>query len=288
MSTTHIRIRSTPRVVSSAILRGVLAVLALAAILSLAAAGSVAAHGGSHATLAPQATRGDVKLHGCWLSAALMPVSTETLQNAFGPSLVLTQTFYGPEPLVGIWGLACDRARIEDRRIDRVILSLVGAPTGLTAEGAAPLANNFAHALLRADTNSRALARAFRHAGLPGRLARDARYTHSSPEAVPSTGELVVPGTYRVEVSASALDPTNPHDHVNSFSSVGQDGRVAVMALFTDDAYDRFCFPSPGGCNVFVRAHRRSPVRGLLGDGSAVARAGFDHAEIKRIELVLD
>jgi hypothetical protein len=228
-----------------------------------------------------------VKLHGCWLSAAFVPVSAETLQNAFGSSLVLTQTFYGPEPLAGIWGLACDHARIEEKRIDEVILSLVGAPTGLTADGAIPLANNFAHALLRADTNSRALAKALRRAGLPGRLARDARYRHSSPEAPRSTGKLVVPGKYRIDVSASELDPTNPHDHVNSFSSVGQNGRVAVMGLFTDDASDRFCFPSFGSCSVFVRAHRRSPVRGLLGDGSAVARAGFDHAEINRIELVL-
>jgi len=282
----HIRTRSTPRVVSSPILRGAVAVLALAAILSLATTGSVAAHGRSDAALGPQA-RGDVKLHGCWLSAVLMPVSAETLQNAFGPSLVLTQTFYGPDPLAGVWGLACDPARIDEKRIDRVILSLVGAPTGLTADGAIPLANNFAHALLRVDTNSRALAKALRHAGLPGRLTRDARYRHSSPEALPSTGELVVPGQYRIEVSAGELDPTNPHDHVNSFSSVGQNGRVAVMGLFTDDASDRFCFPSSGSCDVFVRAHRRSPVRGLLGDGSAVARAGFDHAEIKRIELVL-
>ena len=59
------------------------------------------------------------------------------------------------------------------------------------------------------------------------------------------------------------------------------------MGLFTDDAFDRFCFPSPAGCRVFVRAHRRSPVRDLLGDGSTIARVGFDHAEIERIELAL-
>jgi hypothetical protein len=265
---------------------GARAVVALAAILSLAATGSVAAHGGLHAARAPRAS-GDVSLHGCWLSAAFVPVSAETLRASFGPALVLTQTFYGPEPLAGVWGLACARARIEEKRVDGVILSLVGAPTGLTADGAVPLANNFAHALRRADTNSPALAKALRRAGLPGRVAKDARYRHSSHETVPSTGELVVPGKYRIEVAAGDLDPTNPHDHVNSFSSVGKTGRVAAMGLFTDDAFDRFCFPSFGSCSVSVRAHRRSPVRGLLGDGSAVARAGFDHAKIGRVALVL-
>ncbi len=276
-----------PRVGVTTMLRGALAAVALAAILSLAAAGSIAAHQGSHATLASQAKPGEVTLRGCWLSAAFLPTSAETLQNAFGAPLMLTQTFYGAEPLVGVWGLACDRARVKDRRINRVILSLVGAPTGLTADGASPLANNFAHALLRADTNSRALGKALRRAGLPGRVSRDARYQHSDAPAAPSMGALVVPGKYRIEVSASELDPTNPHDHVNSFSSVSHNGRLAVMSLFTDDAFDRFCFPSVGSCDVFVRAHRRSPVRELLGDGSVVARAGFDHAEIERVAVDL-
>ncbi len=228
-----------------------------------------------------------MKLRGCWLTAAFVPTSAGALQDAFGSPLMLTQTFYGSEPLVGIWGLACDRARVGGRRIDRVIVSLVGAPTGLTAEGASPLANNFAHALLRADTNSRALAKALRRGGLPGRVAPDARYRHQIAQAVASTGELVVPGKYRIAVSASEPDPTNPHDHLNSFSSVSPDGRIAAMGLFTDDAFDRFCFPSPGGCRVFVRAHRNSPVRALLGDGSTIARVGFDHAPIARVALAL-
>ena len=273
--------------VSGAALRASVAAVGLAAILGFAAAGSAAAHDGSHATLAGQPPRADVNLRGCWLTVALIPASAEALENAFREPLVLTQTFYGPDPLVGIWGLACERARVEDKRIDHVTLSLVGAPTGLTADGALPLANNFAHALLRADTDSRALARALRRAGLPGRRS-DTRYRHSGSPAPPSSGELVVPGRYRIDVAARELDPTNPHDHVNSFSSVGSDGRRAVMDLFIDDAFDRFCIPTVGGCNVFVRAHRRSPVRDLLGDGSTVARAGFDHAEIKRVKLVLD
>ena len=77
--------------------------------------------------------------------------------------------------------------------------------------------------------------------------------------AVPSTGQLVVPGKYRIDVSASELDPTNPHDHMNSFNSVGRSGRLAALGLFTDDAFDRFCFPSLGGCRIFVRAHRSRP-----------------------------
>ena len=132
---------------------------------SLAAAGSIGTHPGSHATFASQAKPGEVTLRRCWLSAAFLPTSAKTLQNAFGSPPMLTQTFYGPEPLVGIWGLACDRARVDDRRINQVIFSLVGAPTGLTANGASPLANNFAHSLLRADTNSRALGKALRRAG---------------------------------------------------------------------------------------------------------------------------
>ena len=59
------------------------------------------------------------------------------------------------------------------------------------------------------------------------------------------------------------------------------------MGLFVDDAFDRFCLTSTGTCTVLVRAHRRSPVRELFGDGSAVARIGFDHAEIPRINLEL-
>lgn len=263
-----------------------LAAFALAAILSLASAGPVAAHEGSHAPHASPAINADAKLRGCWLTAALIPTTADALEQAFREPLALTQTFYGPDPLVGIWGLACDRARVEGERLDRVILTLVGAPTGLTAEGAIPLANNFAHALLRADTNSPALAKALRRAGLPGRHS-DARFRHSDADALPSTGEFVVPERYRIEVAASEFDPTNPHDHLNSFSSVGGNGRRGVMGLFIDDAFDRFCIPSVGGCDVLVRAHRRSPVRELLASGSAVPRVGFDHAKIGRVKLDL-
>jgi hypothetical protein len=58
----------------------------------------------------------------------------------------------GADALVGIWGLSCDRAGFQGGRIKRVIVALVRVPTGVTADGLAPLANNFAHALLRIDT----------------------------------------------------------------------------------------------------------------------------------------
>jgi hypothetical protein len=285
-STTGIRARSRSRTLAPVGLLGGLGVLLLAAALALVTPGSAAGHGGAHVATAPQPTRGDVKLRDCWLSVTLAPASPEALQSAFGSPLALSQTFYGADPLAGIWGLECDRARFEGRRVDGVILSLVGVPTGLTAAGLPPLANNFAHALLRADTDSRALARTLRRAGLPGRLAPDARYRHSSRATVPATGKLVVPRRYRIDVSASDLDPTNPHDHVNSFSAVGLGGSSAD--LFADDAFDRFCFTALGGCEVFVRAHRRSPLRGLLGDGSTVPTAGFDHAPLERVDLLLD
>jgi hypothetical protein len=269
------------------IVRTLLAAWILVALIASVIAASSAAHTGSHVATGAPGGSDDVKLRECWLSVAMTPSSPAALEAAFGSPLDLTQTFYGPDPLVGIWGMDCDRARVDDRRIDRVILSLVGAPTGLTIDGAAPLANNFAHALLRADTDSRALAKTLRRQGLPGRFAGDARYRHSTPELVPSVGGLVVPGLYRLDVSATALDPTNPHDHVNSFDLVRPDGRPESIGLFTDDAFDRFCFPSTGDCEAFVRAHRRSPLRELLGDGSAAPRVGFDHVRIERVSLRL-
>ena len=269
------------------IARKLLAAWIVVAVIAPVITGSSAAHTGAHFAVGPRAGTDDVKLRECWLTVALVPASAEALQGAFGSPLAISQTFYGSDPLVGIWGMACDRARVDDRRLNRVILSLVGAPTGLTIDGAAPLANNFAHALLRADTDSRPLAKALRRQGLPGRFAGDARFRHSTPELVPSAGRLVVPGLYRIDVSTSALDPTNPHDHVNSFGVVRADGRDENIGLFTDDAFDRFCFPSAGDCEVFVRAHRRSPVRELLGDGSAVPRVGFDHVRIERLNLLL-
>jgi hypothetical protein len=268
------------------IVRTLLAAWTLVAVIASVIAASSAAHIGAHVAAGVPAGSHDVKLRECWLSVAMTPSSPAALEAAFGSPLDLTQTFYGPDPLVGIWGMACDRARVDERRIDRVILSLVGAPTGLTIDGAAPLANNFAHALLRADTDSRALAKSLRRRGLPGRFAGEARFRHSAPERVPSVGGLVVPGRYRLEVSATALDPTNPHDHVNSFDAVRPDGRPVNIGLFTDDAFDRFCFPSTGDCEAFVRAHRRSPLRELLGDGSAVPRVGFDHVKISRLNLL--
>jgi hypothetical protein len=262
-------------------------VAALAAIVGLAVAGSAAAHGTTPALLVggnPDAGTG-VKLRDCWMTVALAPPPTEALDEVLRPPFEVAEPFYGADALVGIWGLSCDRARFQDRRIKRVIVALVGIPTGVTADGLAPLANNFAHALLRIDTDTRALARALRDRGLPARRARDARFAHSSPDALPSRGELVVPGRYRIEVGASALDPTNPHDHVNRFDHRGRGSRVVSLGLSIDDAFDRFCFVATGDCAASVRAPRRSPLRELLGDGSPPVLGGFDHARIARVDL---
>lgn len=236
---------------------------------------------------APRAGGRHVTLRGCWLTVAFLPPPLDALRDALRAPLDLSMTFYGPDPLVGTWGLSCDRARVSGRRVERLILALVAAPVGLTGQHAQPLANNFAHQLVRADTDRRALARVLRRRGMPARVARDARFRHSRPEALPATGEVVVPGVYRTAVAASDLDPTNPHDHVNGFTWLGRNGRIAILDLLLDDAHDRFCFPPSPTCSAVVRAHRRSPLRDLLGDGSSPVRVAFDHARISRVDLRL-
>jgi hypothetical protein len=229
----------------------------------------------------------DVLLRDCWMTAAFAPRSDDVIQAFFPIPLDLTQTFYGAEPLAGIWGISCDRAITHRRRFDRPVVSLVAIPVGLTSEGVLPLANNFAHALVRIDANSRAIARLLRRDGLPARFAKGARLRHSSAGQVPSRGALRVAGRYRVLVSAAADDPTNPHDHANEFSYVDRNGGLAELGLVTNDAADRFCFPAQGGCSARMRAHPMSPVRALIGDGSAPVTVGFDHARISRIDLVV-
>jgi hypothetical protein len=226
-----------------------------------------------------------VVLKRCWLTVAFVPRSAESVQAAASDPLDLSQTFYGPDPLVGIWGMSCERAVTGARRLDDVIVSMVAIPDGLTSEGALPVANNFAHSLVRIDTDRRALGRTLRRRGLPARVEADARLVHSSPGAVPSSGELRVPSVYRIAVSAAALDPTNPHDHLNTFRFFDRPRGFVTLGLTAEDAHDRFCFPQVGACSVEVRAHRRSPLRELLGDGSAPVTGGFDHEPLGRIEL---
>jgi hypothetical protein len=254
--------------------------------VSLAVAASAAAHGGHSATQAATAAP-DVELRNCFLTTVLVPRPAEVLLPVFERPLDLSQTFYGPDPLLGIWGLDCERARVRHKRVGRLIASLVGVPVALTSAGALPLANNFAHALIRIDTSSRALARALRRAGLPGKRSRAARYRHSPPGVVPSSGQLLVPARYEIAVTASDLDPTNPHDHLNSFEHLDDDGEASTLTFSSQDAFDRFCFPASGNCSASIRAPRGSAIGRLLGGDSAPVRVGFDHEKLAQIDIGL-
>ena len=257
----------------------------LTLLLSLAFAGPAAAHGGDPAAQIATADP-EITLRDCFLTTVLVPRPAEVLLPVFKRPLDLSRTFYGSDPLLGIWGLNCKRARVAGRRVGQVVTSLVGVPFTLTSAGALPLANNFAHALIRVDTSSGVLARALRRAGLPGKHARAARYRHSASGVVPSSGRLVVPERYKIAVSASDLDPTNPHDHLNSFEH-RSGGQVATLRLSSQDAIDRFCFPGAGTCSASIQAPRGSAIRRLLGGRSAPVRAGFDHERLARIDVDL-
>jgi hypothetical protein len=255
-------------------------------LASLAFAGTANAHGGAHSAVA-QSAHGAVKLRECWMTVAYVPRPAAGLVRAFPRPPDLSQTFYGPDPLLGVWAVSCARGRVAGRRAGPVVLSLVGVPVALTAPGAPPLANFLAHALIRADTNSRALAAALRRAGLPGRLRAALRYRHSRPGVVPFSGALDVPGGYRLEVTASAPDPTNPHQHSNRFTYRGRNGRMAQLGLVAASAFDRFCFPAAGGCSASVSAPPGSALADLLGGTSVQARVGFDHARLARLDVSL-
>jgi hypothetical protein len=241
--------------------------------LTLAFATPAAAHGGAAST--GLVGGAEVMLRDCHLTAAFAPRPASALD--FGAP------FYGPDPLVGIWAMACDRSRVAGEPAGRLVLSLVGVPVGLTAPGALPLANNFGHRLLQLDTTSRPLAKAARRAGLPATIAAGSRYRHSPPGALPSRGSLVVPGSHSVAVGASQPDPTNPHDHANLFEHRGG----AALALTIDDAFDRFCLSPGDTCSASLQAARGSALRRLLGRRSAPVRAAFDHYRLARVDIVL-
>jgi hypothetical protein len=249
--------------------KAVLVTLAVA----LAFATPAAAHGGAASTGLAGGTA--VKLRDCHLTAVFAPRPASVLD--FGAP------FYGPDPLVGIWAMACDRSRVAGEPAGRLVLSLVGVPVGLSAPGAIPLANNFAHRLLQLATTSRRLAKAARRAGLPATIAPASRYRHSPPGALPSRGRLVVPGSHTVAVGASQPDPTNPHDHANLFEHRGG----AALALTIEDASDRFCLSPGETCSASLQAARNSALRRLLGRGSAPVRAAFDHDRIGRVDILL-
>ena len=226
-----------------------------------------------------------VRLRDCFLTVAFVPRPQSVLQSVFRDPLEIDATFYGPDPLLGVWGMSCERSRVAGEPAGEVVASLVGVAVGLTDANSAPLANNFAHRLIRIDTTSRKLVRAARRADLPATRSRRARYEHSGGGAVASQGELRVPGKYAVDVSASSLDPTNPHDHANLFEP--HSGRTAALSLSIANAFDRFCFPPNADCSASVRAPRGSMLAGLLGGRSAPVRAAFDHDKLARVKLQL-
>jgi hypothetical protein len=221
------------------------------------------------------------------MTVVLVPRPENALQPLFRRPLDLAQTFYGPDPLLAIWALRCDQGTVNSQNVGPVVLSFVGVPFGLTDPQALPLANNLAHALVRADTTSPLLATALRRAKLPAEVIPAARYEHSATGVVPFTGMLVVPGQYSLRVTATAADPTNPHDHVNRFESRGRGRRVGAVDLSITDAFDRFCIPAVGGCVAVVEASPGSLLACVFAGTSAPVRIGFDHAKIERVELSL-
>jgi hypothetical protein len=248
--------------------------LALAMVLVLLTAESAVAHHGESAA-AGRGTK--VSLRGCFLTAVFVPREAAALQPFFRRPVDLGMTFYGPDPLLGLWAFSCDGARVAGEPVGRVTASLVSVPTGLTSPEALPLANNFASALLRVDTTSKPFARALRKAGLPARVKK-ATYRHSPAAAVPWRGRLAVRDAYTVTVRARDLDPTNPHDHANRFGA---------MTVTIQNALDRFCFPGGGSCAASVKAERGSLVARLIGGREAPVRAGFDHSKLPRVTLAL-
>lgn len=247
--------------------------LQLTLALMLAVATPAAAHGGAASAGLTEGT--PVKLRDCNLTAVFAPRPASALD--FGAP------FYGPDPLVGIWAMACNRSRVAGQPAGRLVLSLVGVPVGLTAPGAVPLANNFAHRLLQLDTTSRPLVKAARRAGVPATIVPAAFYRHSPPGALPSRARLVVPGSHTMAVGASQPDPTNPHDHFNLFQHRGG----AALALTIEDASDWFCLSPGETCSAALTAAGNSALRRVLGRRSAPVRAGFDHARIGRVDIVL-
>jgi hypothetical protein len=228
-----------------------------------------------------------VKLRSCWLTVSYVPRPAAVLRRAFRVPPDMSQTFYGDEPLLGVWALSCQGAQVSRRSVGPVVMTLVAVPVGVRREGDPPLANFLRHALIGTDSDSPRLTAALRRADLPAGLVEEARYRHSPPGALPSIGDLGIPGAYGVRVRATDADPTNPHDHRNDFVYQPRRDRQLRLRLSTDDALDRFCFPESGECAASIRAARRTAFSRLLGGTFADARVGFDHARLSRIDLFL-
>jgi hypothetical protein len=238
-------------------------------------------HHGAHTRAAADRGAAAVSLRGCHLTVALVPRPAPALRAALPSPPDLTRTFYGPDPLASVWALSCERVIVEGARTGRAVLSLVAVPTGLTDPRAVPLANFFAHRLVRIDTGSRALGLALARRGLPVRLAQ-VRYRAARPRAGTPT-RIVVPGQYRLVVRASTLDQR--HDHANRFEHVDRDGRGASLDVTAKGALDRFCFPAAGGCSASLAARPGSPAARVLGEPPSPVRVAFDHEKLARIDL---
>jgi len=251
----------------------------------LAIAAPAGAHGGSHSADDARSTaRGStIELRGCWMTVAVVPRPAAALQAALTSPIAPATTAYAIDPVVALWALACDRGRVERRRIGRSVVALVGVPVEASGAADAPLANEFTHSLVRADTDHPAVAAALRRRRVPATVAPRLRYRHSPTAVVPAVATLDVPGQYRLAVTAGTLD--RPHDHLNRFDVGGGGAAERSLRLVTSGANDRFCLSASGSCTARVAAPSRSPLRPLLGAASAKPLIAFDHLRLRRVGL---
>jgi len=216
------------------------------------------------------------------MTVAVVPRPAAALQAALTSPIAPATTAYATDPVVALWALACERGRVERRRIGRSVVALVGVPVKAPAAADTPVANEFTHSLVRADTDHPAVAAALRRRRVPATVAPRIRYRHSPTAVVPAVATLDVPGQYRLAVTAGTLD--RPHDHLNRFD-VGGGSAERSLRLVTSGANDRFCLPASGSCTARVAAPSRSPLRPLLGAASAEPLIAFDHLRLRRVDF---
>ena len=181
--------------------------LVLALTLALVAAAPAAAHhGGVPAGDAAAGPGTKVSLRGCFLTAALVPRKAAALQPFFRRPVDLSMTFYGPDPLLAIWAISCDGARV------------AGKPAGTCrrlARERADRADQRRRAPAREQLRQRHRARGhhvaavragLREGGLPARVT-EGPYSHSPAAAVPSRGRLAVRNGYTVTVGRATSTP---------------------------------------------------------------------------------
>jgi hypothetical protein len=146
-------------------------------------------------------------------------------------------------------------------------------PVGLTSADALPLANN---SPTGCSASTRARVNWPPRRGVPDcpRACRP-RLATGTRQAVwfPQAGGWSSRAGNAIRVSASAADPTNPHDHTNLFEHRAANGRTAAVTLSIANAFDRFCLLPSDRCTASVRARRGSALAPLLGGRSARARA---------------